>query len=39
MFSGAEDCVAHISSLPLEEINDVLTAEEKKRRALADPER
>jgi len=38
MFAGAEDCVAHISSLPLEEINEVLTQEEK-RRALADPER
>lgn len=38
MFAGAEDCVAHISSLPLEEINDVLT-EEEKRRALLDPER
>ena len=38
MFAGAEDCVAHISSLPLEEINEVLTQEEK-RRALADPAR
>lgn len=38
MFAGAEDCVAHISSLPLEEINEVLT-EEEKRRAIADPER
>ena len=38
MFAGAEECVAHISSLPLDAINDVLT-EEEKRRALVDPER
>ena len=38
MFAGAEDCVAHISSLPLDDINDVLT-EEEKRRALLDPDR
>jgi hypothetical protein len=38
LFAGTEECVAHISSLPLDEINDVLT-EEEKRRALADPAR
>ena len=38
MFAGAEDCVAHISSLPLAEINEMLP-EDEKRRALADPER
>jgi hypothetical protein len=38
LFAGTEDCVAHISSLPLDEINDVLT-EGEKRRALADPAR
>jgi len=38
MFAGAEECIAHISSLPLDEINDVLT-EEEKRRALIDPEK
>lgn len=38
MFAGTEECVAHITSLPLDDINDVLTDEEK-RRALLDPER
>jgi hypothetical protein len=31
LFAGTEECVAHISSLPLDEINDVLTEEEKRR--------
>jgi hypothetical protein len=31
IFAGAEECVAHISTLPLDEINEVLTAEEKRR--------
>ena len=38
LFAATEDCVAHNSALPLDEINEVLTQEEK-RRALADPER
>jgi len=38
MFVAAEECVAHLSSLPLDEINEVLT-EEEKRRALVDPGR
>jgi hypothetical protein len=38
MFAGVEECVAHISSLPLDEINQVLT-EEERRRALLDPRR
>lgn len=38
LFAATEDCVAHISSLPLDEINDVLTEEEKRRTQL-DPER
>lgn len=38
LFAATEECVAHISSLPIDEINDVLT-EEEKRRALLDPAR
>lgn len=38
LFAATEDCVAHISSLPLDEINEVLTEEEKRRTQL-DPER
>lgn len=38
IFAATEDCVAHISSLPLDEINEVLT-EKEKRRALLDPQR
>jgi len=38
LFAAAEDCVAHISSLPLDDINAVLT-EKEKRRALLDPQR
>lgn len=38
MFQGAQDCVAHLSSFPLEELNEILTDEER-RRALEDPVR
>ncbi len=36
LFAATEDCIAHISSLPLDEINEVLT-EKERRRALLDP--
>ena len=31
VFSYTEDCVGHITSLPLDQINDVLTEDEKRR--------
>ena len=38
LFAATEDCIAHLSSLPLDEINEVLT-EKEKRRAMLDPSR
>lgn len=31
VFAYTEDCVGHITSLPLDQINDVLTEDEKRR--------
>jgi hypothetical protein len=34
MFSYTEDCLNHISSMPIEEINDVLTENERRKGIL-----
>lgn len=38
LFMQTEDCIAHISSLPLDDINEVLTAKER-RKIFMDPQR
>ena len=38
LFVATEECIAHLSSLPLDEINEVLT-EKEKRRIMLDPSR
>lgn len=38
LFMATEDCIGHISSLPLDDINEVLTAKER-RKIFMDPQR
>ena len=35
LFAYTEDCVAHIQTLPIEDINDVLTEKEKRKGLMA----
>ena len=35
MFAYTEDCIKHIQTLPIEEINDVLTEKEKRKGLMA----
>lgn len=35
LFMWTEECVGHITSLPLDQINDVLTEEEKRKSLIA----